>query len=265
MGQNPMTDNPMSSAAAFVIGLKAAAQSVFIYVLFGTFIGYGALCHDLGFSLPWGIASTILIWAGPAQVIVVTALGSGLPAGEAAIAVTLSGIRLLPMVAALLPLVKTPTTRFWHLVVPAHLTAVSMWVESLRMAPRLPRERRLAFCNGLGFGLMAPALVATALGFILAQRLPPLLAAAVLFLTPISLLVSVARNSRELVDKLAFGLGLVLTPAFALAKLDLALLLGSVIAGTLAYVAHRGVAFLHEAAADPPAATQPTEKPGEKP
>jgi hypothetical protein len=127
---------------------------------------------------------------------VVTALGSGLPAGEAAIAVTLSGIRLLPMVAALLPLVKTPTTRFWHLVVPAHLTAVSMWVESLRMAPRLPRERRLAFCNGLGFGLMAPALVATALGFILAQRLPPLLAATVLFLTPISLLVSVAQQPR---------------------------------------------------------------------
>jgi hypothetical protein len=68
-----------------------------------------------------------------------------------------------------------------------------------------------------------------------------------------------------LVDKLAFGLGLVLTPAFALAKLDLALLLGSVLAGTLAYVAHRGVALLREAAADPPAAAQPTENPGEKP
>jgi predicted branched-subunit amino acid permease len=107
-----MTASPLSSTAAFVIGLKAAATSVFIYVLFGTFIGYGALCHDLGFSLVWSIASTMLIWAGPAQVIVVTALGSGLPAGEAAIAVTLSGIRLLPMVAALLPLIKTPTTRF---------------------------------------------------------------------------------------------------------------------------------------------------------
>ena len=67
---------PISSAAAFATGLKAAVQSVFVYVIFGTFIGYGALCHDLDFSLPWAVASTVLIWAGPAQVIVVTALGS---------------------------------------------------------------------------------------------------------------------------------------------------------------------------------------------
>ncbi len=234
-----MTDSPTSSVAAFAIGVKAAAKSVFIYVLFGTFIGYGALCHDLGFSLAWGLASTVLVWAGPAQVIVVTALGSGMSVGEAAVAVTLSGIRLLPMVAALLPIIKTPTTRFWHLLLPAHLTAVSMWVESLRIAPRLPRERRVAFCNGLGAGMMAPALFATVLGFTLAQRLPPLFAATLLFLTPMSFLVSVARNSRELVDRLAFGLGLALTPIFALAKFDLALLIGGVLAGTLAFAVHR--------------------------
>ena len=98
---------PMSPAAAFATGLNAAARSVFVYVIFGTFIGYGALCHDLGLNLPWAVASTVLIWAGPAQVIVVTALGSGAPAGEAAIAHA-KRLRLLPMVAALLPLVKTP-------------------------------------------------------------------------------------------------------------------------------------------------------------
>ena len=58
---------PISSAAAFATGLKAAGRSVFVYVIFGTFIGYGALCHDLDFSLPWAVASTVLIWAGPAQ------------------------------------------------------------------------------------------------------------------------------------------------------------------------------------------------------
>jgi predicted branched-subunit amino acid permease len=234
-----MTAAPITSAGAFVRGIRASAQSVFVYVLFGTFVGYGALCHDLGFSLLWGIASTVLIWAGPAQVIVVTALGSGLPAGEAAVAVTLSGIRLLPMVAALLPVIRTPATRFWHLLLPAHLTAVSMWVESLRMAPQVPRERRVAFCNGLGIGMMVAALAATILGFVLAQRLPPLFAAAVLFLTPMAFTVSIARNSRELVDKLAFGLGLALTPIFALAKVDLALLVGGLLAGTLAYAVHR--------------------------
>jgi len=234
-----MTGRPISPVAAFATGLKAASRSVFIYVLFGTFIGYGALCHDLGFSLAWGLASTILVWAGPAQVIVVTALGSGMSAGEAAVAVTLSGIRLLPMVAVLLPIIRTPTTRFWQLLLPAHLTAVSTWVESLRSAPHLPRERRIAFCNGLGTGMMAPALVATVLGFTLAQGLPSLFAAALLFLTPMSFLISIVRNSRELVDRLAFGLGLVLTPTFALAKFDLALLIGGVLAGTAAFAVNR--------------------------
>ena len=131
-----MTDSPTSSSwRAFAIGVKAAAKSVFIYVLFGTFIGYGALCHDLGFSLAWGLVSTVLIWAGPAQVIVVTALGSGMSVGEAAIAVSSAASGCCPWSRRLLPIIKTPTTRFWQLLLPAHLTAVSMWVESLRIAP----------------------------------------------------------------------------------------------------------------------------------
>jgi predicted branched-subunit amino acid permease len=266
MGETAMGTLPMLSATAFATGLKAAARSVFVYVIFGTFIGYGALCHDLGFSLPWAVASTVLIWAGPAQVIVVTALGSGVPAGEAAVAVTLSGLRLLPMVAALLPLVKTPSTRFWHLLLPAHLTAVSMWVESLRIAPRLPRERRIAFCNGLGIGMVAAAVVAAILGYIMAERLPPLFGAAVLFLTPMSFTVSIARNSRELVDRFAFGFGLTLTPIFALAKVDLALLAGGVLAGTLAFAVHRVAAIVREAsseaASEPQAESEPSGEPG---
>ena len=259
--------SPISPAVAFATGLQAAAQSVFVYVIFGTFVGYGALCHDLGFSLPWAVASTVLIWAGPAQVIVVTALGSGVPAGEAAIAVTLSGLRLLPMVAALLPLIKTPATRFWHLLLPAHLTAVSMWVESLRIAPKLPRERRIAFCNGLGIGMVAAASVAAVLGFIMAERLPPLFGAAVLFLTPMSFAVSIARNSRELVDRLAFAFGLTLTPIFALAEIDLALLAGGVLAGTLAFAVHRIAAIVREASSDATSTSDgaPSRKPGEGP
>jgi predicted branched-subunit amino acid permease len=258
---------PISSAAAFATGLRAAVQSVFVYVIFGTFIGYGALCHDLGFSLPWAVASTVLIWAGPAQVIVVTALGSGVPVGEAAIAVTLSGLRLLPMVAALLPLIKTPATRFWHLLLPAHLTAVSMWVESLRIAPKLPRERRIAFCNGLGIGMVVAAVAAAILGFVLAERLPPLFGAAVLFLTPMSFAVSIARNSRELVDRLAFAFGLTLTPIFALAGIDLALLAGGVLAGTLAFAVHRVVAIVREASSGDASESDgaPSPKPGEGP
>ena len=53
----------------------------------------------------------ILVWAAPAQVILISALGAGAPLIEVAIAVSLSAIRLFPMVVALLPLLRGPGTR----------------------------------------------------------------------------------------------------------------------------------------------------------
>src|SRR5262249_51758682 len=133
-----MPDQPeasMTSAAAFTAGLHAGVKSVFAYVMFGTFLGYGALCQGLGFSLTWALISTALVWAGPAQLIMVTAITSGTSAIEGAIAVTLSGMRLLPMVAALLPSLRTPKTPLWQMFLPAHFTAASTWVEALRLTP----------------------------------------------------------------------------------------------------------------------------------
>lgn len=229
----------LSSSAAFGRGLVAGVTSIFAPMMFGTFVGYGALCHDLQFSLVWTLLSTVLIWAGPAQLIVATTLAAGTPLIEMAVGVTLSGMRLLPMVAALLPSIKTPQTPTWQFLLPAHFTAASTWVEGQRLSPGVPRERRIAFYNGLGAMLMIVALIATVTGYTLAARLPAVLAAAVLFLTPMSFLVSLYANGRQLIDRLALGLGLVLTPLLAYAKISLALMIGGIAAGTIAYGVHR--------------------------
>jgi predicted branched-subunit amino acid permease len=231
-----VTVSPLTS---FLAGFEAAWRSVFAYVLFGTYVGIGALGHDFGFSLGWILLSTLLVWAGPAQVILISTLGAGGTAFETAVAVGLSGVRLLPMVVALLPILRTEKTRNTHLILPAHLTAISMWVESLRLLPRIPREQRIPFCNGIGSGLLFSALLASAAGFYLAGRLPLIFAAALLFLTPMSFLISVVRNSRLLADRVAFMLGLVLGPLLAAMSVELDLLWSGVIGGTLAYVLHR--------------------------
>jgi predicted branched-subunit amino acid permease len=228
-----------TSAAAFFGGMRAAAVSVFFPVISGTYVGIGALAH--GFDLgPWWLAlSTVLVWAGPAQVILISALGAGAAPAEAAIAVSLSGMRLLPMVVALLPMLRGPGTRTRALLLPAHFTSVSMWVESLRLLPGLPQERRIAFCNGLSAGFMAAATAAGFVGFHLAAELPALFACALLFLTPVSFLVSTARNARAAMDKLALVLGLAIG-AFATARhVELDILWAGVGGGTLAYVLHR--------------------------
>ncbi len=114
-----------------------------------------------------------------------------------------------------------------------------MWVESLRLLPGLPRERRIAFCNGLSVGYMGTAVTFGFVGYYLTAGLPPLFAGALLFLTPMSFLISTARNARAMVDRLALALGLVLGPLLAYWHVGLDLMWTGVVGGSLAYGVHR--------------------------
>ena len=234
-----------SNAAAFFGGVKSAWTSVFFLVLAGTYIGMGALAHGFGMASWWLALSTLLVWAAPAQVILISALGAGAPLIEVAIAVSLSAIRLFPMVVALLPLLRGEGTRLRDLLLPTHFTSVSMWVESQRLLPGVPRERRIAFCNGLSVGYMSTAASFGFVGYYLAAELPPLLAGTLLFLTPMSFLISTARNARLMMDRLALVLGLVLGTLLTSMHVQLDLMWTGIGGGTLAYVVHR----LREAAA----------------
>jgi predicted branched-subunit amino acid permease len=228
-----------SDAAAFVDGLHAAARSVFLIVIVGSYISIGALAHDLGFSMAWTVMTTLLVWAAPAQVILISALGAGTAPFEAAIAVALTGVRLLPMVAVLLPVLRAANTRIRALILPAHFTSVSFWIESLRLAPALPRENRIAFANGIGTGLLVTAAIATVAGYYLAIVLPNAIVAAMLFLTPVSFLTSSIRGARLTSDKAACVIGVAMGPLLAWAQVNLDLLWTGVVGGTMAYVLYR--------------------------
>ena len=148
-------------------------------------------------------------------------------------------VGFLPMVAALLPIIKTPATRVRHMLLPAHFTAASMWVESFRLLPAVPPELRVMYCNGLGIGFVLSAQVGCVIGYYLTASLPPLLTAATLFLTPMSFLISTARNARALADRLALALGLIICPLLVYADIGLDLMWTGIIGGTVAYGLHR--------------------------
>src|SRR5688500_584685 len=153
---------PFTRFDAYAAAVRVAVTSVFFTVIVTTYIGFGALAHDYGVSVGWATLSTVLMWAGPAQVILLSAIGTGTTIFEVAVAVSLSSVRLLPMVVALLPLIRAPATRAWQLLVPSHFVAVSVWVEGTRHAPAIPREHRIAFCNALGITLVGAGAIATA-------------------------------------------------------------------------------------------------------
>ena len=236
----PALDSPrwQSSLRAFAWGLRSVTSTVLTLVLFATYLGIGALAHDTHFSLGWVLASTAFVWAGPAQIILISTLGSGATVVQAAIAVAVSGIRLFPMVVSVLPMMRTRETKRRHLVLAAHFIAVTLWVECYRLLPQVPRNRRIAFTHGLGVGLLSVCLVATATGYGLAANLPQLFGAAILLLTPLAFLLSTARNCRQLADILALGLGLALYPLAATLHSGVDILISGVSAGTIAYGVH---------------------------
>jgi predicted branched-subunit amino acid permease len=228
-----------SNDSAYFAGMKSAWLSVFSLVLMGTYIGMGALAHSVGLSAWWLALSTVLVWAAPAQLILISAFGTGSALVEVALAVTLSATRLFPMVVALLPLVRRPGMRILDMLLPTHFTSISMWVESLRLLPKVSPERRLSFCNGLSTGYMGTAVVFGFAGFYLAAGLPPLLSGALLFLTPMSFFISTVNNARMMVDRLALVLGLMFGPLLAYWQLPLDLMWTGIVGGTVAYLANR--------------------------
>jgi predicted branched-subunit amino acid permease len=143
------------------------------------------------------------------------------------------------MVVSVLPMMRTPQTKRRHLLLVAHLTAITLWVECQRFLPGVPRERRIAFVHGLGLGLMVVCLTANTIGYTLAANLSPLLGAGILMLTPLAFLLSTARNCRELSDVVALVLGLLLFPLATKLGGGLDILVSGLTAGTIAYGVHR--------------------------
>jgi predicted branched-subunit amino acid permease len=228
-----------SSSRAYFTGLLSAWTSVFCPVIGGTYVGLGALAHDFGLSIWWMTISTMVIWAGPAQLVLMSAFAGGAALIEIAIGVSLTGLRLLPMVVALLPLLRPGAKSGRDFALPTHFTSISMWVESLRLLPTVAPPFRISFCNGLSSGFMSIAMTCGAIGFYLAAGLPPLLAAGLSFLTPVSFLVSSAKNCRQLLDILAFAFGVVLGPLLAWYQVGLDLMWSGIIGGLAAYGIHR--------------------------
>jgi predicted branched-subunit amino acid permease len=228
-----------SSPRAYTVGIVTAWTSIFCPVIGGTYVGLGALAHDFGLSIWWMTLSTMVVWAGPAQLVLISAFANAAAPIEVALGVTLTGMRLFPMVVALLPLLRPGARSGRDFILPTHFTSISMWVESLRLLPGIAPPFRIPFCNGLACGFMSIAMACGAVGYSLAAGMPPLFAAGLSFLTPLSFLYATARNSLELLDYIAFGLGMVLGPLLAWYQVGLDLMWSGVIGGVAAYGIYR--------------------------
>ncbi|MDJ1157213.1 AzlC family ABC transporter permease [Chelatococcus sp. SYSU_G07232] len=178
-------------------------------------VGVGSLAHDVGHPLAAAVLSTILVWAGPGQVIFYGGLAAGATLPALALAVSLSSTRLLPMTVSLLPLLRRSGQGLGQQFFLAHYVAVTVWMESQRRLPRLPAHARLPYFLGFANACLAVSAVMTGVGYVLAGALPLPLVAGLLFLSPLYFSVSIIAGARLPADWLAFGFGLLVAPVAA--------------------------------------------------
>lgn len=225
-------------AEAFIRGFTAAFSTPG-YVLIAGSLGFGALVRNLGYGLHFAIFTSFLFYALPAQVVLADQLGRGASALAAAIAVSLTAVRLMPMAVTMMPLIRDVKERRWLELIAVHFIAVTAWIEANRRLPALPQ--RLRIWHFLGFGLMFVVFTASgaSLGFMLAGVVPLAVSAALLFFTPAYFMMALLAGVRQRGDILAILLGVTIGPLVYLYSPGLDLAVAGLVGGSIAYASER--------------------------
>jgi predicted branched-subunit amino acid permease len=231
-------DGGQSSSSTFKNGMRVALSTPGA-ILMASSAGFGALANDAGMSLFNAIFMMAVFFALPAQVVMMDQLARGGSIIGGALAVALTGVRLVPMMVTIMPLLGKPRSALPRRLAAAHFVAITAWLEGLRHLPKLPEHRRMTFFLGIGTGMVTATLVGTALGFELAESVPPAISAGLLFLTPIYFFLSLMAAARLTMDWLAIVIGALLGPPLYVVTPGLDLLFTGLIGGTVAYVAGR--------------------------
>ena len=205
-------------------------------VLCASSMGYGALARDSGLDLALTLFINATFFALPAQVVLVDQIGRGAALGGAAFAVALTAIRLLPMTVSLMPFLRDRERlpRFGFLAV--HFVAISVWVDGMLRLPHLPPPKRFAYFLGMGLGMMVATLTGSTIGYLLASSVPPLVSAALLFMSPAFFWLSQVGTAKITADWVAIAIGCIIGPILFQLVPGLDLLLAGLIGGTIAFI-----------------------------
>lgn len=234
-------DHSSSSAEAFhwqpvINGIKDALRLP-AWVVATSLIGVGPLAQAVGHPVGAAMASTIFVWAGPAQVLFYGGIGAGMAYPALAFAIGLSSMRFLPMTMTIMQFLRRPKQSLLLQFAIAHFVTVTVWAECLRRMPDMREDDRIRYFFGFAATCLLLSTFSTALGFMLAGTVPPPFAAGLLFLTPVFFTCSISAGARDLSDWLAIGFGMVLEPfALHVAGPEFDLLVTGVVGGTVAFL-----------------------------
>lgn len=240
-GSNPADSSWAKDATRRLAAWRGARETPFIpaFILFSTFIGFGALTSEMGLTWLDTLLMSVFIFALPGQIVLVDQMARGASVLAAAVAVAATGARLLPMTVALLPMIRDRRVPKWMEFAVAYFVAVTTWIESMRRAPHVPRHLRAAYTLGISGFLVFISSAGAVTGFLLAANVSPIVAAGLLFMTPIYFLLSMLAGVRTAADAMPILFGLVLGPALHILVPSFDLILTGLIGGTASVAVSR--------------------------
>lgn len=204
-----------------------------------SFVGFTALAMESGVTQSQAVFMTLVVWALPAKVVLIGAIISGNSLPGAAFAVALSSARMTPMVAALMPELRSEGGRRWVPYALSHFVAVTSWVAAMGNVRSVPREMRTAWYFGIGSTLTCFNAALVGVVYELAPHMPATVSAALFMLTPIYFLTTLWGSARERASLVAMAVGLVIGPIFAWLTPQFSLLLSGLVGGTIAFLWHK--------------------------
>jgi predicted branched-subunit amino acid permease len=208
-------------------------------VLCASFVGFGVLCHGAHVGLAAAVATTVFIFALPAQVVLTDQIAREAPFWTAVLAVAFTGFRLLPMTVALMPHLRGGRRPKLIDYLASHFVAVTMWIESMRRIPFLPRGMRMSHYFGLAIILVGVSVIGAVAGYLMADRLPRTVAASLIFLTPIYFMLGLLGAARRPADYAPILLGLCAAPVFMRIAPNIDLIAAGLFGGTASFLLFR--------------------------
>ena len=210
------------------------------WVVAFSLISIGPLAQAAEYSVFAAMASTVLVWAGPAQVLFFSGVSAGMALPAMAFVIALSSMRFLPMTMALIPMLPLKNKSLFMQLLIGHMISVTVWAESLRRLPSIPDEGRIGYYMGFGGCCIFLSTISTGLGFLLTNTLPVAFGAGLLFLTPVFFTCSICAGARNAADWLAIIAGLFLEPFVSdLVGPEFDLLVIGLTGGSAAYLVKR--------------------------
>jgi predicted branched-subunit amino acid permease len=225
-----------SERAAFQRGLRDAIGPP-TAVLFAGFIGFGALGESLGLSVYMTVATSVLVFALPGQIVLFEMLAMGSTAIVAALASTITAARFMPMTLTVMPQFdRRHRNGLLYLVV--HFLAMTSWAVAMRDFPKIKPEFRRPYFTGFSMLCWCTTLPGSTIGYLMAGSVPTPIKMALIFLNPLFFLLNFT-EVRQTSHRLAIVFGGLIGPLVYLVYPDYSLLAAGLIGGSLAYTIHR--------------------------